>query len=410
MTANELQSVSVKTREYKVQDFKEITESFINVRVTPEKVDTLLKSQTVYTPKSEAAVDKVYKLWGKLYIVYKDGNVCDCSGSAEISISKAEQGVEIALYPVLYKGERGVLIHEKNVKTKVVIYPSFFTIKLPEFEYVYMLGNLFFISNKNVLTYTDQVDFSKFNGEIVLPSETGDVVGLAALDKRLVAVCERAVYLITAFGESNEFTVERAVTIDKTAEKGSVTRVLDSVVFKCGKDLYTYKNKSVTKTRAEYLEDYLIDGYACEDKGVYVLPLKKGDDKYLFRHGISDNSDALIKVDNNTATSEYMLVDNNVAVITDSSDGVGFGKGEWSSVLMDFSSQKKKTLLQMSAEVKGNVDVKVSGSAGSKTFEFNCQKNVKRPNYTSEKFRLTFDGIDFALQNLNLKYTEKGAN
>ena len=411
MTVKGIESVTLKTKEFKPLDLKQITQSSKNVKVCKEKISANLKYQTVYTPKTDMSINRIFKVWDKFYINYADGRVCECGDDGENIIAFTMSTGDYVLTPVICNGSKGVLITERGTASEVHvgIFASF--IELPVDEYSLMLGNLFFVAGGNFLSYTDAVDFSEFKGEITFPLDAGKIVGMTAVDKKIVVVCEFAVYLVTAFGESTEFTVERVLDNKTVALKDTVKKVKDNVVFTDGKNLFAYKDRAVKEIAiAGTLSGYRIIGSACADGNCYVLSLLKDGVRYLYRHDFNDDSDAFIKVDSPAVCDGYAVIDGNICALFDVGEGNSLQVGEWKSIPMDLNSSCKKTLLSVSASVKGNADITVGEKTGKKTFRLSETGMIKRPNYTAERFRLSLVGENFTAENLKLKYTETGVN
>ena len=411
VVVNSLDSVTLKVKEYSVPDLKNVTKSSSNVKITPTTLSANFKSQVAYVPKNTAKIKKIFTVWDKFYINYQDGSVFAVNENDELLVSYVWGSGDYTIVPVLFKGEKSALIIERGERAEVVGGLDITSVDIPAAEHYLTLGNLFFIASGNFLSYTSSPDLLDFKGDITFPLDSGKITGLAALGKKLVVVCEFAVYVVTAFGEAEDYVVTRLATISNATVNGTVIRVLDSVVFTDGEQLYSFNGKSLDKIAvAGGLNGYEIDGVASVDNDCYVLPLLKDGEKYLFRHGFNDDSDAFIKVQNNAVTNGYAVVGGNVVTICESEQGEPLEMGEWESALMDFGAAGKKTLAQISATVQGKVDITVGKTSGSKTFNFNSKSVVKRPNYTANGFVFTARGKDFTLKNLNLKYTEKGVN
>ena len=242
-----LKSVTEKTRDFSVLDFRTVTDQTHGVKVSKDQLLSPIRYRVLYTPKKPLSIRNIFFAWGKFYIYYSNGEVCECGADGENVLRTKIGGGDFIITPVRYNGRQGVLIVEKGAQSTVHFDGESLPISLPREDYFTTLGNLFFCAGEDAVYYTDTVDLDNFRGGIYLPEDAGKIVGLSTLNKKLVIVCELAVYILTAFGEGHEFNLLRGASIPQRVLKGSVARVLDEIIFACDNSLYAYKSGKVER-------------------------------------------------------------------------------------------------------------------------------------------------------------------
>lgn len=403
--SNYLQSVTVKNRKYDL-NFKDcFAVNLINDGNCVRDGYGLTEITSVLSSSGAVAF---YRVDGKYFLCYSDGKVYQLS-----SIFRAFRGSAGIKTPVVCGVQKG------NTVKYIFVGESSFDlngeeIDLPASTVATVFNGRLFTAKNRVITFSKPFDFEnnavsmETCGSLGVCESAGNVVGFFSDGDKLAIICERAIYSLTAIGESIDFKFERLNIPVQNAKANTVKCFNDGCVFVDGNKLVKYSGGKLTEQKVTLKSlDFTIYGKAAKTDEIYILPVNVGGQDYLYVYSLIDGSESFIK-------GTYLVADGGYAYaggekVLQITSEVFTGERVLKSNAMDFNDCEIKTVSEVSAFVGDKCTLTVNGEFGGKKFTLKSGANKIKTNLKSKIFALEFSSTNpLLIKRASVKYRLKG--
>ena len=277
-------------------------------------------------------------------------------------------------------------------------------------------NNVMFSAKDNQIFFSEPFDplgigFDlKTSNVIILEQSLGNVLGLHPQDKKVIAVCEKGLVVISVGGVKEDYVVKRIDDVALDVVSGSVVGFGTSVCFVSNNKVYIFdsnnlksfdlpkKNMSNQGNSAIYEKYYLYPIVFIPDYRMLTLAvdLTNGKIQYIdWVIGLSRNGGMASK--NNGDLLLLKSVQTEVPALC-----------QYSSCDIDMNSSSRKRILGVQAKSKGKITINLHGEFGTKKVYVDGLTDYKC-NLVSDKITFDFSAEDNALplENLRFIYQEK---
>ena len=287
---------------------------------------------------------------------------------------------------------------------------------LPMGNHIVSYNGRCLIANGKDVYFTGNYDFENsaftgYSGKLCVEDGSGDVKGMCEYDGSVLIFCENAVYRLSTDQDTIFELKKLAVTVWGVVD-GSVKCTGGEVYFLCDNKLCVYKGSSVTQLSS------LMDSKYIQRTGVpalwgdkYVIPVMvwgQAESDLIVYDG-AEKSSVVIRAYSDVIGDGGFLVDNIHLRVHQLSEREGQAHGErvWISENLDFSSMKKKSLVEIGLYLSAPALLYVNGEFGNITYYLEEGYTVKRLNAYSRcfNFQLSSYSDDFSARDFYVKYT-----
>lgn len=418
MRVHELKSVSVKDKVYNIKNFKDVTKSFNNLKLSKSGLGGTLASEIfcnftlIDTPIS-------LKLAGeRIFVLGESGAVYEITDKT-IKFLFETTSKEMEVEKVNYDGEEMVFMTFPDKINYLVKKDGTATVcEFSVFTPVHAtLGDkMFFAVDRRIVADTfyelkknDKIE--EVLTYVTIPEEAGKILALLGREKKMLIFCEWAVYEYAVFGDAIDYQLKKILNFSEKVVDGSVCKIGDEVFLVSGTSLKIFSSQSLKEVNTvTNFSDYNLCNKAARIDGAYAVVLKKNENYYLFVYDNAKEFEMLI--DSNSsgeiADGGYQIHGLTIKKHVNTDD-VSAGNATWQSIEFDFDSKKKKSLKEIYLTTEREITITVKGERGSENF-YTLNFNMPlKTNLTSKKFTVTISGeVGIVLSDLAFRYRIKG--
>ena len=309
---------------------------------------------------------------------------------------------ELGEYRVYFCGDRGVFILDENWNITQILEDSCIPTACAFQGRIFTATatSLLYSAPFSVGDFTESIDGG---GEVVLPSDTGNIVDIAATSNAIFVFCQYGIWKLTAAGSARDFCLERIGFTGSGVLKGSAC----SVAFSGGEKVFFFDEygpwkldrSGVTKICRNLTFSFRKTEQACEH--AYV------NGKVVYNYRALDNSVKSVVIDAETDqayhsfTAEGLsningqaigVVSGHVCVLKTESDLPTNALSELVAKPCDFNISGVKTLRRLKLFGEGTITLSVSNGQKTKTFVLQTENGMASVDVRlkGEFFRLRF--------------------
>ena len=277
----------------------------------------------------------------------------------------------------------------------------------------FFAGRLFIADGKSV-KFSEEFDFTDFTvglpfgGFINVDKDSGNVLRFAPDGGKLYVICEKAVCVLTPYGNQYDFTLEKLSTFAINVAENSVFSVGNRTCFISGNALCVLCGGKVKKAGSEDLSGYTVKTVGGAD-GIYVLSLLSDGKNYVYAYDTVSGKDVLMTADGFTVYGGYAVKTEDdyvyrVGVKTATETVMTEYSGEY-----DFGTCRKKAVSRVEAHIRGNATITVKGD-GFFRAAISEKCNSVSCFLHGRNFQIGFENAseDFKAYNIAVHYTIYG--
>ena len=347
------------------------------------------------------------KLWllteeNRLYFYDEDLRTYERKHTFNGAMKVVEAQDESGTYQVYFCGEAGIFHYDNNWEITQIFDQSCLPIGCA------FQGRIF-TASADLLLYSAPFSMGDFSesidggGAVVLPSDTGEIVDIAATSNALFVFCQYGIWKLTAAGSARDFRLERVGFTGNGILKGSAC----SVAFSGGEKLFFFDEYgpwkldrsgvkqicrdlsfSIRKTEQvcehAYLNGQVVYNYCAVDGSVKNLVIDAETDRAYHSftaQGLSDLKGQAVGV-----------VDGLVCALKEGLDLPTYALSELVAKKCDFNLSGVKTLRQLRIFGEGKITLSVFDGRKTKTFALQMENGMASVDVRlkGEFFRLRF--------------------
>jgi hypothetical protein len=245
---------------------------------------------------------------------------------------------------------------------------------------------------------------------VTLPKESGNVLALIGREKKMLVFCEWAVYEYTVFGDAIDYQLKKILCFSEKLVENSLLPIGENVFLITGKTLKIFSGNTLKEVQTIVdLSEYEVYGRAVRIDGNYALILEKKGERVLFSYDMVEDAEMLMDAKSlkGIADGGYAITSFMVVRMTKGTSGVN---AEWKSKEIDFDTNKKKQLKEISFNTDMELEILVNGECASDNFFVRETAARLRTQIKSRGFVFTvrgYTGINFS--NLEINYKTWGS-
>lgn len=392
---NGFERVSYKVKEYKF-DF------------TGDKEDVAVNAVRFVETDIAASVTplRFYKADGRIFAYCSGGALVEFISGSAVATGFTSQTPPLVI-PLTVSGTRTVLfvggssaMMNGNAVTGVPYGNSF----------AFCGGRLFIANGRKVyysaeLNYTDFRTGTGYGGFVETEAEDGDVIYIARISNKLIILCERAVYELSPYGESYEFTLKRVCALGAIAAANSACKAGDGLCFSGEGSFFLFSGDKV-KLIGTDLKRYDISEMkaATFDDGLYLLPFVSGGKNLVYVYDAACGKTAVISAGRFTPVGAFGYADGETYFYRAAKPENGFAAGGFNGEF-DFGTCRKKAVCGIEAHISGSGEIEVNGE-GSYRATLTEKCNAVSCFVHGRSFKIAFvnASADFRIYGLTVKY------
>ena len=411
MRVNRLTGENKADNTFFLDDIKKNTKEFVNVKVAKDKLAPTYSVESLASVVGGKIIG-VKNIFGKTYVVTDVGSVLEYfSGQFYNKFQSTSRNLE--LEEVYFQGVPSLLVLSETNGAIIISGDEQHPVDIQYSKVHLSLGNTLFIGLENRIHFTSFSFLDYIPGEnfIRFPPELGKVVSLIADGKTLLIFCDRAIFRMSFFGDVLDYKIERLFDVSEGVCGQSVCSVDGKVYFLAGNQLCAMKSGTIERiTTAIDFKDFETSGKATCYDGKYIIPLKsiKDEKRIVCIYGVNTGEEEI-------KDGCLLVEENGLAVFMDDEKMLARLSGEdketvgkWTSILLDFSSMKRKAVKKIAFFSKNDAELSVRGEYGEKRFSVNKGINVLKLNLSGRVFILELIGKGLSVENLEIIYRIKG--
>ena len=394
---------NLSIKEYKVKSFTDITEYSLHVDLG-DKITANNFGLSHCCSHSNAMV-KSFFIANRLFLFMKDTRTYEYVNKSigTVLINKTEP----IMIDVLLNGKTEILVIENNsayILNKGIKFTFPYGTKVIKYD-----GRLFVAKEKNIY-YSNEFNFTEYStnienvGFLSVAAEDEKVQDLIPFNDCLYVICKKAIYKLTILNGEFSFTKCEINQIDIL--EGSSKKIGKNIYFISSSRLCVFDGNTVKTIEGEF--DRFLDtakGVATTNEGMYLIAITINSENVYFVYNTFNGKHHYVWVKGAGTVGEagYVFINKALYRLTYTKN---FKMFCWHSKELDFSTPKKKTLMEISINVPTTLEITVEGDFGSKVIKLETGFNVKKLYLTSRlfKFKINANRNKFLIQDLSFKY------
>ena len=395
----------VKIKEFKVNDFSNITDCAINVKISDKLCsnDITLKFVCLFVD----TMIKSYYIGDRFFAYMKDNTIYEYKNKRMESVLKVSS--QPLLIDILVNGIKEILVVEIN---GAYILKKDITFNFPYGQCIAKhKGRLFVADGKNIY-FSNQFNFTVYStnienqGFISVDDNAGKILDLIEYKDSLMVVCEKAIYKLRLIDQNFEFDKIELDYVDILPN--SAKKVGDKIYFISQNKLCEFDGSSRIMLNGDFDRFLpLAKEFATSVQGLYSIKVAvNGRDVFLV-YDTSTKEHYYVWTDGvgNMGENGYVFVEE-FGTIYRINANTNNQTYEWQSKDIDFESLNKKALLELRLTVDQPMALYIQGDFGTKEIQLSEGVNIKKLNLTSRAFKMRIYQYANTLlvKDLSLKY------
>ena len=327
-------------KEFKVKDFKNITDYSLHVDLSDEVSINNLSLRSVCTNYNKAL--KIFYVGNKLFIYMSNNNIYQLDGYALYSAQSVKS--EPLMIDIMIKGKKEFLVIESEsayVLKKNITFNFPYGTSIAKYD-----GRLFVAKDKSIY-YSNKFNFTEYStnienvGFLSVDDASQTIQELISFNDCLYVVCTKAIFKLTI--TNDEFSFNKCETIDFSILEGSAKKVGNKIYFISRKGLHSFDGITLKRITGEF-DRFLgsAEGRATFSEEAYSIKIQINSNQVYFVY--------------NTLTGKHHYIwDKGESIVGD--NGYVFFQGKklfrldynanrhkycWYSKALDFSTSNKK--------------------------------------------------------------------
>lgn len=411
-----ISSVSLSKKQFRINDFKALANTYENAIVQKDGVYSGYGYVKLSHKVDTDRVEKLYRVGNRLFVYYNEGILYECATSG------VKNPLQISSTPVIteviYQGNQCVLIGSSSGDAYIYYNNAYEKIEnAPKANCITFHNGRLFAAYLNTITFSAPFDLDNNTavflggGTINVAPSSGAVVGFYKQDDKLYVICNYAVYRLTTNGESIDFKFEKLPMPSLDVLQGSVCSLFDVCLFISKEKIYELKGAKLTCVCSL---PKMIKGCNYYDSAVmqevYLFPVYKDSEIYIYAYDYFSGGESLIKADCLTVAKDGYTIDQSGVVKRIDLLGNIAAPIKYQSQPLNFDSLKKKTAFSLSAFVGNRCELTLTSEYGEVVLTLKKGYNRRRFNLDGEEFTLNIEnaGLGFYLSDLRLDYVNRG--
>ncbi len=406
MRKNYLLEIGVNQKTLKVDDLAKVTDHAIGIHA--DKVLTAMDTYFAHGSSFNIEIKNVFKVNEKIYATCNDGYLYEKVGLdfvKKFSIGEKTPIMDV----VILNGLRETLYLDEKVGC--IVDKDGVQIGLPYGNHFATYSLRCFSASENTIYFSSPFDFCTKSmmldnlGNFSIKKEDGKIIGLYDFSNYLLIVCDRAFYKLTIVDD--EFNLEKINVDSYVIEQKSLAKIREKLLFVADGKLCVYENYTVKEKPCIYAKYILdLDFKATTKDDYYYCQVKIPDKTCVLAYDVVKQTSVLLYVIDSVMAYENVGINLREGRFYSVTNTTIAPSSKWRSVAMNFGSNEKKSLLEVSIKVTKDSLLKISGDFGYKIYNLKEGINKKTMNLSSKEFVFDLDCVlkNLIVSDLQLKY------
>ncbi len=409
MRKNYLLKPNVTEKTFKVKNLEEITDHAESI--ITGKTLTSFNMSSVPVQGLNHSIMQMFYVNGKTYAV--------CGNASEKTYLYEQIGEEFvqkfsvgqgraSMGEVILNGRKEVLYMDEEVAK--IVDNNKYTVRFPLGKHFATYSLRCFSATDTVIYFGRPFSFTTKTmmldncGNIGINPEDGKILGIYDFSSYLLVVCSKCFYKLTIV--EDEFKFEKLNLGDYAIEEKSLAKTREKLFFVANKKLYVYEEYVVKEIPCVYAKHMgSVYSYATADSDHYYCELTIGNRNCALVYDLAKKVCGLVYLGTITLMCRNVGVSYAEQYLyrVEASSTV---TSLWTSLPINFDTNDKKALVEISVNVSKAVTLTVSGDFGKKVFSLKGGVNHKRMNLWSKEFIIEIEcpTKDIEVSNLQFKY------